>query len=96
MPPVTCGVGHPTTSKNDITLIDEFQGADWPGTGHRDHLRPGGFGYLTDQMIRRAVHKSVQALEADIRAWIENWNQNPRPFTWTKTAERSWTHWQDT
>jgi transposase len=45
------------------------------------------FGYLTDQMIRRGVHKSVQALEADIRAWIENWNENPRPFTWTKTAE---------
>jgi transposase len=45
------------------------------------------FGFLTDQMIRRGVHKSVQALEADIRAWIENWNQNPRPFTWTKTAD---------
>jgi transposase len=45
------------------------------------------FGYLTAQMIRRGVHKSVQALEADIRAWIENWNQNPRPFAWTKTAE---------
>src|SRR5438445_4201156 len=45
------------------------------------------FGYLTDQMIRRGVHKSVQALEADIRAWIENWNANPRPFAWTKTAE---------
>ena len=38
-------------------------------------------------MIRRGVHKSVQALEADIRAWIETWNQDPRPFTWTKTAE---------
>ena len=45
------------------------------------------FGYLTDQKIRRGAHKSVQALEADIRDWIENWNQNPRPFTWTKTAE---------
>jgi transposase len=45
------------------------------------------FGYLTDQMIRRGVHKSVQALEDDIRAWIDTWNQNPRPFTWTKTAE---------
>jgi transposase len=45
------------------------------------------FGYLTDQMIRRGVHKSVQALEADIRAWIENWNADPKPFTWTKTAE---------
>ena len=32
------------------------------------------------------MHKSVQALEAGIRTWIENWNQNPRPFTWNKTA----------
>jgi transposase len=45
------------------------------------------FGFLTGQMIRRGVHKSVQALEADIRAWVENWNQNPRPFAWTKSAE---------
>ena len=45
------------------------------------------FGFLTDQMIRRGVHKSVQALEADIRAWIADWNQNPRPFIWTKTAD---------
>ena len=33
------------------------------------------------------MHKSVQALETDIRARIENWNQDPRPFAWTKTAE---------
>jgi transposase len=46
------------------------------------------FGYLTAQMIRRGVHKSVQALEADIRAWIDNWNHHPRPFAWTKTAEQ--------
>src|ERR1700691_5880615 len=45
------------------------------------------FGYLTDQKIRRGVHKSVEALEADIRAWTDTWNQNPRPFAWTKTAE---------
>jgi transposase len=45
------------------------------------------FGYLTDQMIRRGVHKSVQALEADIRNWIKTWNENPRPFKWTKTAD---------
>src|SRR5512135_747446 len=45
------------------------------------------FGYLTDQKIRRGVHKSVKALEADIRTWIEHWNEDPKPFTWTKTAE---------
>ncbi len=45
------------------------------------------FGFLTDQKIRRGVHKSVQALEADIRDWVTDWNANPRPFIWTKTAE---------
>jgi transposase len=45
------------------------------------------FGFLTDQKIRRGAHKSVQALEADIREWITDWNTHPRPFLWTKTAE---------
>ncbi len=45
------------------------------------------FGFLTDQLLRRGVHKSVQALEQDIRAWVADWNQHPRPFIWTKTAE---------
>jgi transposase/transposase-like protein len=45
------------------------------------------FGFLADQMIRRGAHKSVQALEADIRSWVAGWNDNPRPFIWTKTAQ---------
>ena len=45
------------------------------------------FGYLTDQKIRRGAHKSVQALETDIRDWIADWNTHPKPFLWTKTAE---------
>ncbi len=46
------------------------------------------FGYLTDQLIRRGNHTSAQALEADIRNWVQGWNQNPKPFIWTKTAEQ--------
>ena len=45
------------------------------------------FGLLTDKLIRRGVHTSVEALENDITAWIDTWNDNPRPFTWTKTAD---------
>ncbi|MDT0343693.1 IS630 family transposase [Streptomyces litchfieldiae] len=45
------------------------------------------FGFLSDQMLRRGAHKNVQALEADIRAWVKNWNKDPKPFIWTKTAE---------
>lgn len=45
------------------------------------------FGLLTDQKIRRGTHRSIQALEKDIRDWIRTWNDNPRPFNWTKTAD---------
>ena len=45
------------------------------------------FGHLTDQKIRRGAHKSVQALEADIRSWVKAWNEDPRPFVWKKSAE---------
>jgi transposase len=45
------------------------------------------FGLLTDKLIRRGVHTSVKALEQDIRAWIDGWNENPRPFAWTKAAD---------
>ena len=45
------------------------------------------FAYLTTQLTQRGVHKSVQALETDVRAWITHWNTNPKPFVWTKTAE---------
>jgi transposase len=45
------------------------------------------FGYLTDQLLRRGVHKSVAALEKDVKNWITAWNENPKPFVWTKTAE---------
>ena len=45
------------------------------------------FGFLSDQKIRRGAHRSVQALEADIRAWIKSWNEDPKPFVWKKTAE---------
>lgn len=45
------------------------------------------FGLITDKLIRRGVHTSVAALENDIRQWIDTWNENPRPFTWTKTAD---------
>ena len=46
------------------------------------------FAYLTQDLLQRSDHRSVQALERDIRSWVEAWNENPKPFIWTKTAER--------
>lgn len=45
------------------------------------------FAYLTTQLLRRGVHKSVHALEKDVRTWVKNWNNDPKPFVWTKTAD---------
>ena len=45
------------------------------------------FGLLTDKRLRRGTHTSVPALEKDIRDWITTWNENPKPFAWTKTAD---------
>jgi transposase len=45
------------------------------------------FAYLTDDLLRRGDHRSVQSLEREIRGWITAWNENPTPFIWTKTAE---------
>ncbi|MGW2041863.1 IS630 family transposase, partial [Streptomyces virginiae] len=42
----------------------------------------------TNKQIRRGVHKSVPALEKDVRTWIATWNQDPEPFVWTKTADQ--------
>jgi transposase len=46
------------------------------------------FSELTTKKLKRSAHQSVRALNADIRAWIENWNEDPRPYVWTKPAER--------
>jgi transposase len=45
------------------------------------------FAELTSKKLRRGTHRSVRELNADIRAWIQTWNHDPRPFVWTKTAD---------
>jgi len=45
------------------------------------------FAELTTKKLRRGTHRSVRDLNTDIRAWITDWNNNPRPYVWTKTAE---------
>jgi transposase len=46
------------------------------------------FSELTTKKLRRSTHRSVQALNNDIRAWIDTWNDEPNPFVWTKTADQ--------
>jgi transposase len=45
------------------------------------------FAELTSKWLRRGTHRSVAELERSIQSWIEAWNENPRPFIWSKTAD---------
>ena len=46
------------------------------------------FAELTNKWLRRGTHRSVGELTASIQPWIDTWNQEPRPFVWTKTADQ--------
>jgi hypothetical protein len=60
------------------------------------HFTPTGQAGSTKSSAGSAPHRPEDpprrpqvrpGLEADIRAWTDTWNENPRPFAWTKTAE---------
>ena len=45
------------------------------------------FSALTTKKLQRSAHRHIKALAADINAWVEQWNADPKPFIWTKTAD---------
>jgi transposase len=45
------------------------------------------FAELTNRWLRRGTHRSTRELVASIRTWITNWNDEPKPFVWHKTAD---------
>jgi transposase len=45
------------------------------------------FALITERKIRRAVHRSVATLRADIMSFLEHHNADPKPFRWTKSAD---------
>lgn len=45
------------------------------------------FALITNQSIRRGSFQSVSDLKRQIKAFVENYNQHPKPFKWTATAD---------
>jgi len=45
------------------------------------------FAELTAKWIKRSAHRSVRDLVASIRTWIANWNDEPKPYVWHKSAD---------
>jgi transposase len=38
------------------------------------------FAKITVKLLRRGVHRSVTALDNDLRAWIKQWNTHPKSY----------------
>ncbi|MCP5233469.1 MAG: IS630 family transposase [Zoogloeaceae bacterium] len=44
------------------------------------------FADLTEKQIRRGTHRSTRQLEQAIRDYLARYNDDPKPFAWTKSA----------
>lgn len=51
------------------------------------NLVEGWFAQLTNKRLRTGSFNSVAALTDAIDLWVSHWNDDPKPFTWTKTAD---------
>lgn len=51
------------------------------------NLVEGWFAELTERRLRRGTFNSVDALIDAIGTWADHWNNDPKPFIWTKTAD---------
>lgn len=45
------------------------------------------FKELTDRRLRRGAFTSVPDLIKAMKLWTQHWNEDPKPFVWTKTAQ---------
>ena len=46
------------------------------------------FATITNNQIRRGTHRSTKALETAIKQYLDVYNEDPKPFIWTKTADQ--------
>jgi hypothetical protein len=69
--------------KGGTTASVRVASASWINQVERWFAEP------TRKRLRRGVHTSVRQLEADIRAFIDRHNENPKPFKWTNLQTKS-------
>jgi hypothetical protein len=43
---------------------------------------------LTTKNLQRVTHRTGRELNTGTRAWISDWNDNPGPYIWTKSADQ--------
>jgi transposase len=77
--PVAQWLAHPKRARWHLHFI--------PTSSSWLNLVEGWFSLLTKRRLQRGVFTSVDALIEAIETWSEHWNDDPKPFVWTKTAD---------
>jgi len=82
-----CLVRHPRFSFHFTPTYASWMNLVTPTYASWMNLVERWFSELTTKWIRRGTHTSVTDLKDSIQQWTDNWNHNPRPFTWHKSAD---------
>jgi hypothetical protein len=45
------------------------------------------FSALTTKKLQRLADTSIKDLAAEINAWFDQWNTDPKPFMWHRSAD---------
>ncbi len=51
------------------------------------NLVEGWFAQLANKRLKHGVFTSVDELTEAVDVWVSHWNDDPKPFVWTKTAK---------
>lgn len=78
-PPVAEWLAHPRRARWHLHFT--------PTSSSWLNLVEGWFSLLTKRRLQRGIFNSLEALTEAIETWAEHWNDDPKPFVWTKTAE---------
>ncbi len=77
-PPVAEWLAHPKRARWHLHFT--------PTSSSWLNLVEGWFNLLTERRLRRGTFNSVSQLIDAIDTWVEHWNDDPKPFIWTKTT----------
>jgi transposase len=78
-PPVAAWLAHPRRARWHLHFT--------PTSSSWLNLVEGWFSLLTKRRLERGTFSSVNDLVEAIETWAEHWNDNPKAFLWTKTAD---------
>ena len=82
------GTHKTATIRNWLAKRPRFHVHSTPTYGSWLNLVERWFAELANKRIRRGAFRSVRELGSAIREFIDVHNEHPKPFVWTRTADR--------